>query len=332
MAAMEGAAPAGTGGLGAAGGGSGGAGGGTRPLDAGATGTAGAPGAAGPSDGRPSVTGDAAPPATSTGAAVMLNGQAVPREKAVVFLHIGHSNMAGRAPLQADLQAFNFTPDPLLWSHHSMNMVTGMGPFTWRPAKEPLSPDSMTGGKAGPGMALLRAGLAIAQPGTYLISIGHGHSGMQGGNCMGYRRAGLLYKIAMEPARALKGKVTFGAIFAMLGITERHLDPTVQSQFPDCVKGIADEMRADLGEPELPFILGDYGMGSKGELAPTGPIGTKLIPPIRMVPQKVTRSALVPTEGIEMLDDHHFTMRGHKEWGERAVRVLQEKGWAPWAK
>jgi len=67
--------------------------------------------------------------------------QGATRDQVVVFLHIGHSNMAGRTNTPADLRPYFFDTAPRLWSFHGTNMISGAPPFLWRPAKEPLSPD-----------------------------------------------------------------------------------------------------------------------------------------------------------------------------------------------
>jgi hypothetical protein len=258
-----------------------------------------------------------------SGAGVTINNKFVPRSKAVVFLHIGHSNMAGRATMPADLKPYFYNPEPQLWTY------AGGGAF--RQAKEPTAPDNQAGQAAGPGMALLHAGRAVA-PDAFMISIGHGHSGSFAGYCANFRRAGQFYDVVMGPARELKGKVTFAGIFTMFGQSEHNAPAAQQKVFAECLKGIADEMRADLGEPGLPFIVGDYEMGiSRPDIAPMSAFAKPIIAQIQMVPGKVTRSAIIATEGFPMEDDHHFNMAGHKMWADAGVKLLVDNGWAPWA-
>ena len=305
------------GGTGGVRGGTGGSGG--RSSDPPATG-----GSAGASnDGGAAPVDAAATPVVPGGPGVTINGKFVPREKAVVFLHIGHSNMAGRATTPADLKPFFYDVDPQLWSY-------GKG-GTWRAAREPLAPDDSTGNAAGPGMALLRTALSKAAPDTHFISIGHGHSGSFGGTCAGFRKNALLYDIVMGPARELKGRVTFGGIFTMLGQSEYRFPPNVQMMLADCLAAIASEMRADLEDPEIPFIVGDYEAGiSRADIAPTSRNGQTITAQLRMAPDKISRAAVVPTEGLPMQDTHHFNMAGHKGWAERAIDILLTRTWARW--
>jgi hypothetical protein len=261
--------------------------------------------------------------AVDPGGGVTVAGAFIPRAKVIVFLHIGHSNMAGRATTPAASKPYFYDTDPQLW-------VYGDGGF--RPAQEPTAPDNQSGQAAGPGMALLRSGLAVAPQGSVFVSIGHGHSGSFGGYCSNFRKGGLFYDITMRPARELRGKVTFGAVFTMFGQSEHRLDAAAQRGFSDCLAGMAAEMRADLGEPELPFVMGDYEAGiSRADISPDGTLGKLLRAQLQMAQAKIPRSQLVPTEGLEMQDTHHFNMAGHKLWAERAVKILTDNRWASWA-
>jgi hypothetical protein len=269
------------------------------------------------------TTPDAAAPPTS-GAGIMIAGRFVPKEKALVVLHIGHSNMAGRASTPIELKPEFYDLHPQLW-------IYGLGAAI-RPAQEPTAPDNQEGQAAGPGMALLHAVLAAAPPDAQVLSIGHGHSGSFAGYCSNFRKGGLFYDIAMKPAIELKGKVTFTGIFAMFGQSEHNASVGQQKSFADCLAGVATDMRADLGESDLPFMLGEYEAGlTKPGIEPTSAFGTAIIAQIKMVPAKLPRAALIPTDGVAMQDDHHYNLAGHKLWSQRAVQILVDRGWAPWS-
>src|SRR5262245_53413593 len=55
---------------------------------------------------------------------VEIEGTFHPREQVLVFLHIGHSNMAGRAVSPPELRDYYYEPAPRLWSYHWMEMET----------------------------------------------------------------------------------------------------------------------------------------------------------------------------------------------------------------
>jgi hypothetical protein len=294
-------------------------------------------GASPPITGGPGGGAPAGPPATtpppSSGQTISINGTVVPKEKVLVFLHIGHSNMAGRTTTPQSLRPLSFETHPQLWSY-------GRG-GVWKPAKEPLSADSMTGScggvgcsglpaGAGPGMSILRSALAAA-PDAHVVSIGRGQSGLTGGFCRSFRKGGLLYDFVMAPAMELKGKVTFAAIFTMLGLSEVN-DRQNNARFGECMAGVASDMRADLGEPELPFLAGDW-EEADGDVSRNSSTARVIIPQLEALPDRIPRSVLIPSEGLPInpLDGHHYDLAGHKMWAERGIGLLKARGWAPWA-
>lgn len=262
------------------------------------------------------------PPATSGGAGVVIGGKAMAKEDVIVFLHLGHSNMAGRTDVPAELRPFNYNTDPQLWAYARGG--------AWRLAKEPLSGDYLTRGGAGPGMSILHTALALA-PTRIMVSIGRGHDGSIGGHCRNFRKGALLYDFVMAPAMELKGKVTFGAIFTMLGVNEFRRDAANLPRFHECLEGIASDMRTDLGDPGIPFVMGDWEAGATGDFDPTHDYAIVTRAQIKMAAANIPRSVLIPTEMLPMWDDHHYNLAGYKLWAERGFGLLQAAGLLPWA-
>ena len=290
--------------------GSGGAGGGGSAGGAGGNSS----GSDAPVDGPPGPSPDPSP-------GVTINGRFIPRDRAVVFIHVGHSDMAGRADGPANLRPFFTDTSPQLWVY-----ATG-GAF--RPAREPTAGDSGSAGKAGPGMAILKTALAGATEVTF-ISIGHGHSGAAGGYCPNFRRGKTIWPTFMDAARELKGKVTFGGLFTMFGITEYHV-PDGPAQVGDCIIGLTNEVRAELEAPDMPLLVGGWNMGGTGIYSPNSEYGRAARPELEKIPMRDMRAGLISTDGLPMHDDRHLNMAGHKGWAERAFMIMMEKGWTPWA-
>ena len=273
--------------------------------------------------------GNAGPPPVNTppasGITVSINGTLVPKEKVIVFLHIGHSNMAGRAMAPATLKPYFYDTDPHLWRYQKG------GSFT--PAAEPLSGDGGTPGYpqgAGPGMALLRTALAAA-PDAYIVSIGKGASLDFSASCFSFRKGGIFYDTVMGPALELKGKVTFAGLFAMFGYDGRS-NPKAQSPgYINCLKGLAEDYRTDLGEPNLPYVQSDYERGATGVWSPACCGAPQVIAQMAQIPDMIPHSLLIPTDGIPMQDNHHFNMTGHQMWAARAFMAMQMNQLAPWA-
>lgn len=280
----------------------------------------------GPDAGIQSV--DAAPIAPpSTGITVSINGTVVPKEKAIVILHLGHSNMAGRAKDPASETSYFYDTDPHLWRYQAGGI--------WTPAKEWLCPDGGTPGikpsnqGAGPGMALLRHALALA-PDAYIVSIGQGKAVELSGNCFSFRKGGIFYETMMGPARELKGKVTFAGLFVMLSFDARTDPRALNGGFLACLNNMAADYRTDLGEPNLPFVIGDYERGATGDLSPTCCGAPQVIAQLAQVETTIPNSFLIPTDGIPMQDDHHYNMTGHRIWADRAFAGMAAKGFLPW--
>jgi hypothetical protein len=260
------------------------------------------------------------PPA---GDGVVIGGMAVPRDKAIVFLHLGHSNMAGRTTTPPELRPLNFETHPRLWAYAKGG--------AFRPAKEPLSGDHLTRGGAGPGMSILRTALEMAPDDAQVISIGRGHDGSIGGYCRNFRKGGLLYDVVMVPAVELKGRVTFGAIFVMLGVNEFRRDLANLTRFNECLAGIAADMRGDLGDADIPFLLGDWEAGATGAFDPKHDYAITTRMQMRIAEMKVNRFGIIPSEGLPMSDDHHYNLVGYKMWAERGFKILKDAGWITWS-
>jgi len=263
----------------------------------------------------------AVPPASPPGVGITINGTFVPKDKAIVFIHFGHSNMAGLAQVPNSMRPYFFTTGPKLWSYQ------GGGKFV--PAVEPTAPDPPVHLGAGPGMAWLRAAQAAAGPDYHFISVAKGHGGSPSTD---FVKGGLYYSAFMDKAIELKGKVTFGGVFIMLGITERHIPLAQQDGMPGRIKQIVADIRADLGEPNLPVLHTQYEVEATGDLALTSAVGKKIAPLIEMLPSMIPNLALVPTDKTTLIDNHHFDMVGHKLWADRGIQIMIDRGWFPWKK
>jgi hypothetical protein len=321
--APETGAAGGTSGSGAGGLGVPGAGGSTGGAGRDGAGGAGTGGRAGSSGSGGMVAGAGGTSGTgaggTSGAGVTINGTFVPKDKAIAFIHFGHSNMRGQASMPTSLHPYFYNTMDGLWSYK--------GSFTL--AKEPTAPEgTMT--LAGPGMAILHSAQGALQPGSdaQIISIGYGKGSL---TTVDYQKSGVYYPIFMAWAQQLKGNVTFAGIVIMLGITDGEHLPTDQVPgFPSRVVQLVSDIRADLGEPNLPVLFCDYEQNATGTLAPTGSVGVVMQPLIRMLPGMISNLVLVPTDGLEMQDDHHFDMQGHKDWAARVIMLMQSNGWWHW--
>jgi hypothetical protein len=249
-----------------------------------------------------------------------LGGTPVTKENLIAFIHIGHSNMAGRATGPSATRPYFFTQtDPHAWMYH-----VGNPPAL---AKEPYTADDdLSGTYGGPGTALLKAAVAMA-PSKYFLSLGFGKTSAY---CSQFLPGALYYDTLMKAPLAIKDHVTFGAIVIMLGITERHGTAADVSGYSQCINQLVTAIRKDVGRPDLPLLITDYEQNATGALAVNQAFPQSIIPEIHKIPMVVSNSALVPTDGLPMEDDHHFNFDGHKIWTGRVIQIMKDKGWFPW--
>lgn len=278
---------------------------GTPPLTGGAGGAGGA---------APVMTGTAG--AASSGVTITLGGVNVPKEKAIAFIHIGHSNMYGEASTPPSSRAYHYTET----NPHAFMYKVGSSPTL---AKEPTA----GGPGAGPGTALVKEAVALA-PDYYFISLGYGQPSAY---CSQFVPGGLYYDGLINAPKAIKGRVTFGAIFIYLGITERHGTAADVNGFPDCINTLVSAIRKDVGEPNLPALMNDYEVEASGEFVVNGAVYNAIYPQIQKTPSVVSNFALVSAANLAMQDDHHFNFDGQRTWAQRALKTMKDKGWFPWA-
>ena len=252
-----------------------------------------------------------------SGVTINLGGVDVPKEKVIAFIHVGHSNMAGRATGPAASRPYHF-------------QETNPHAYMYHPGTQPaLAIEPKTAGDSdagGPGTALVKEAAMLA-PNYYFVSLGFGKASAY---CTQFLPSGLYYNQLIDGPKKIKDRVTFGGIFIYLGITERHGSAADRNSFASCINQLVTAIRTDVGVPNLPFMMNNYEVGGSGEFVVGGAVYTAIKPQIDMVPSVVANSALISAEGLGMEDDHHFNLDGHRVWVQRALMTMQQKGWFPW--
>lgn len=257
------------------------------------------------------------------GTTINLGGVDVPSEKVIAFIHLGHSNMAGRARSPSSSRAYHFSEtDPRAYMYH-----VGSPPELAHEPNTAGDDEAIRGNIGGPGTALVKEAAAMA-PDHYFVSLGFG---MAAAYCSQFLPGALYYDKLIEAPKAIKGRVTFGGIFIFLGITERHGTAEDRSGFAQCINTLVTAIRTDVGVPDLPVLMNDYEVGGTGEFVVGGEVYNAIKPQIDACPSVVSNLALVSCEGIGMQDDHHFNFDGQRAWAQRALEVMDTKGWFKWA-
>lgn len=267
--------------------------------------------------------------------ALNLGGTEVPREKVVVYLMIGHSNMAGQ-----DFRNSDGVAHARGWNYQWASAKT------WVPAKE--TPGAMRNGlsgrgSGGPSMPFLKL-MADAHPEHWFGVVsnaslsatcrgentGNNSSGMDPEDNR-YWKGARLYNEILNAAKEIQASVTLGGIVCMLGSVEATRTPeSVCRTFSADLAQLARDFRADLGLPQLPFIMGEYEAGSTGSFSPALPLPAIIAAEIKALPAKLPFSATIDSRGIAMFDDHHYSAKvGQPEFAKRTVAAIHANNWFP---
>lgn len=266
--------------------------------------------------------------------AINLGGVEVPKDKFIVYLLIGHSQMAGIITTNNDK-----VTHPHAWVYRYATTKT------WELAKETGSNrNGLSGrGTGGPGMPFLKQ-MTSLYPDYYFgvitnaspSSTCHGvNSGSNGSDLSKeenrYWRDAQLFEEIITSARAVQKDATLGGIVCMLGSIEatRAVDVTVCQNFSQDIAQMATDMRDSLKLPKLPFIFADYEKGATGTFSTTLEWPSIISKQLDLVTKKLTNSVEVSSLGIPMFDEHHFTIDGEGVWAKRAVDSLKKAGFFP---
>ncbi|MBN1759841.1 MAG: hypothetical protein JW863_16055 [Chitinispirillaceae bacterium] len=266
--------------------------------------------------------------------AIDLGGTEVPKDRFIVYLLIGHSQAAGVIRFGNDK-----VTDPHAWVYRWATTRT------WEPAKETgsLSAGLSGRGTGGPGMPFLKlmAGrhddyyfgvISNASPAATCHEI---NTGSNGSNVPSeenrYWRDAQLFDEIISAAREVAEEATLGGVLCMLGSIEatRAADVTGCENFSNDIAEMARDMRDSLGIPGLSFIVADYEKGASGDFDTDLEWPAIIAGQLDSVPSKLSNCVLVNSEDIPLMDDHHFTIAGQKEWVRRAADSLHEKNFFP---
>jgi hypothetical protein len=259
--------------------------------------------------------------ATAALGQVNLGGTMVPKDKFIVFIFIGHSNMDGRAEILDTVtnqrlwmwDVSRITPAP----DYPANGLAGAP----RDAKWRLSKDVAVGHSAGrPATPFLKRMLA-AWPDYYfgIIQLSEWESIIPQAYLPGlcwYTRI-MSYVNQIAPVATIQGVVT------MLGWDDGCTDNNTNF-FDVNYVNMAKQMRIDLSLPKLPFAVSqqEIGYGCNNGIQPI------LIEKTNTIPKLLAYAEVVQSSG-PYVDDHHYNTAGQNRWADSAVALIKRKGWGP---
>ncbi|MDA0836619.1 MAG: hypothetical protein O3B01_23785 [Planctomycetota bacterium] len=217
-----------------------------------------------------------------------------PQESLHVYLLIGQSNMAGRAPFKAD-ESGSVERCFLLNREDK-----------WEPAKNPLNRYSTI--RKGLGMQKMNPGYTFAKKmlaEDKSISIGLVVNAKGGSSIKEWTKGTTFYKEAIRRAGvALKSGSLKGILWH-----QGESDAKDAHYFPK-LKALISDLRSDLGEPGIPFVAGEIQ-------------NVKLInDQIRELAGEVPFTGYASSDGLKTMDRWHFDAPSMKLLGQRYAEAM----------
>jgi len=212
-----------------------------------------------------------------------------------VYLLIGQSNMAGRAPVLKEFQ------EPL------KNCVLLHNAPIWVEATNPLNRYStvrktMSMQHMGPGYSFGRE-MVKAHKGAKVIGLVVNARG--GSKIEQWKKGAPYYNDALARAKeAMKSAPLAGVIWHQ-GEGNKN-----DRNYAEKLAKMVDDLRADLGLPELPFVA--------GQIFKPEPVNEQ----IASLPKVLAHSAYVKSEGLSTTDGTHFDTVSQEKLGERYAKAM----------
>src|ERR1035437_7729706 len=228
------------------------------------------------------------------------------KEKLHLYLLMGQSNMAGRGQIGAE----DKTPHPRVFLFTLQNK--------WEPAVEPVTRDKPGMLGIGPGLAFGKA-MAATDPG---LTIGLVPCAVGGTPLKRWERTGDLYSNAVQRARLAMREGTLKGIIWHQGESDSGAATNANS-YGDRLSRMIQDIRADLGAPELPFVVGQIGEflydRGPGHAAYTRVVNAALA----ALPERVPATACAPSRGLKDKGDVlHFDAASQREFGRRYAAAM----------
>lgn len=223
----------------------------------------------------------------------------IPAENMKIFLLIGQSNMAGRGKVEAEDQR----------AHPRVFMLTK--DLAWMPAIDPMHFDKPE--RIGTGLGkTFGAIVAESEPGA---TIGLVPAAFGGSALDEWKPGAPHYVAAVARAKAALKHGQLAGILWHQGESDRARE--LVATYPGRFAAMVAQLRADLGAPDVPVVLGEIGRFCDDQAG----INAALVEATRLTP----RAALVTTEGLaDQGDKLHFDSASFRELGRRYARAWQE--------
>lgn len=231
-------------------------------------------------------------------AAAVLSGQQAPRN---VFLLIGQSNMAGRGVVEEQ----DRRPIPRVYMlNQAMEWVTAVDPVHFD------KPDIA-------GVGLARSFAKVLAAGDPATTVGVIPAAFGGTSLEEWKAGGKLYEEAVRRAKFAMRTGKLRGILWHQGEADsgkQELAATYRARFAVMIA----QLRADLGEPDVPVIVGQLGTFRSDGPKPRSEFAALVDEQLAGIPLKVPHAAFVSSAGLTSNPDFlHFDAKSQREFGRR---------------
>lgn len=230
-----------------------------------------------------------------------------PKSQFHLYLLLGQSNMAGRGVVGEQ----DKTPHPRVLMLHTNG--------TWQIAVEPVTHDKPALLGVGPGLAFGKV-MAERNPGVAigLVPCAYGGSPLER-----WQKGGDLYAQAVERARLAAQSGTLRGVLWHQG--ESDSKPGLAETYGERLAQMIRDLRADLGQPDLPFVAGQLGEFLHTRQTNNVPEALIVNEAIAQLPKQVSHAGFVKSKGLGHKGDQlHFNTAAQHKLGRRfAAEMLR---------
>ena len=227
------------------------------------------------------------------------------KEKLHIYLLMGQSNMVGRGLIGDEDKQTN----PRVLSFTKSNV--------WQVAMEPLHSGSSAG--VGPGLTF---GKRLATDDAS-VTIGLVPCAVGGTLLSRWSKGGDLYSNAVARAKvARKDGILTGVVWHQ-GENDSILEETART-YGERLQQMFRDLREELGEPNLPIVVGEIGEFLYTRKDPTRtPYAKEINAALDEIPAKVRNTACVKASGLTHKGDEvHFDTKSQHELGRRFAEAM----------
>ncbi len=230
-----------------------------------------------------------------------------PKEKMHIYILMGQSNMAGRGVIEKE----DKTPNP-----HVLVFKTN---DTWQVAVEPVTEDGHIKHGVGPALAF---GKAMAEK-DRSVTIGLVPTAVGGTPLKRWEKGADLYENSVQRAKlAMKDGILAGVLWHQ---GESNTGPKDSAdKYAERLAKMISDLRADLGSPDLPFVVGELGefLINRKKREPV-PLAASINEQLNAIPSKVPHTACVSAKGLkDKGDELHFDSPSQRDFGHRYADIM----------